>query len=733
MQEEHQDQEQPQFSLHPDDPLRKPVPAPLPWTIPTPPDWWRCLRRGGVSGRYEGEMTTPTAGRLALDLRVDIDPRYPNSPVMNRISGDFYNVFRTIPPGLGSRPLQWRIYRESWIVDAPVIKWSRCFVDISGRVRYWKGLHTLTSIDIRIAWGNFRAAGPAEVTFTETGGTTFSYSCPRQSDCFRSITLEVDVCSSINVPPLLPNYDTHAHADRPAGLPQRIMTVVEAYREAGICVTMQPIHTVIDDSDPAFTTWSDSELHDALETNFNLYGTAASWRLWGVMAGKHDLTDSLGLAGVMFDYGKVLDGPGRSPERQGFAVFRSHPAFDNLPAGVPASQAEADALRYFLFVWVHEAGHAFNLLHSWDKGRSSSLSWMNYPQNVTDFWKNFQFEFDDEELIHLRHGDRSEVIFGGDPWSTGSRFEIPTGATAEMDEGAPLELLLRSQKYFDYMEPVVVEFRLRNLIKYFPFPIDVRLRPEFGTTVVYIKRPDGQFLEYKPIMYREATPQLQMLSAAAKELTGADRYSENISLTFDQHGFIFDMPGNYLIRAAYRGSGDILILSNIHQIRVGNPASREADRLTKDFFTQEVGMSLYLGGSRSPFLQKGMDVLEDLADRFSDSFLGAKLAFAIADSIGRPFFRIQDPENPTLTRSHPSDPRKALALTQHALDVYRQTRDRSQNIAYHQLTRKRAEYLAAQDQRLKAKDELAQLCADLGQRGVNKTVITDIKAYAEKI
>ena len=35
-------------------------------------------------------------------------------------------------------------------------------------------------------------------------------------------------------------------------------------------------------------------------------------------------------------------------------------------------------MRQFLYTWVHEAGHAFNFLHSWDKGRPDALSWMNY-------------------------------------------------------------------------------------------------------------------------------------------------------------------------------------------------------------------------------------------------------------------------------------------------------------------------------------------------------------------
>jgi hypothetical protein len=553
MDEQYRPEEQPGFTPNPDDPFPGPIPIPIPiperppFPIPERPPPWHCWRLGPVSGRYEGgERTVPTPGGSVLDLRVDIDPRSANSPIMQRISGDFYNVYRRHWPPFP--PLPWRMYRESWIVDAPAVAWSRCYVRITGTVRYWKGAHPPTTVAVRIPWGTFRPAGPAEVTFTELGGRTFSYVCPKRSDCFRDVTLEADVCQSINVAPLLPSYDTHAHATRPAGLPRRTLTVEEAYREAGICVTVNPTHTVIDDSAAQFTSWSDGELHDALETHFSSYSGSMRWHLWGVMAGMHD---NSGLAGIMFDYGTAYGGPGRSPERQGFAVFRGHPTFSNLPTGVPANQAEADTLRFFLYVWVHEAGHAFNFVHSWNKGRPNALSWMNYPQYVANYWDNFEFRFDDEELIHLRHGDRSEVIFGGDPWATGSHLEVPVGAMWQMEGTAPIELLLRSQQYFEWLEPVVVEFRLRNLTPDLPFGADVRLSPEFGRVAVYVRRPNGQTLEYRPIVHKEGTPQIELLSPASGGAEGTDRYSENVALTFGQHGFIFDTPGDYLIRAAY--------------------------------------------------------------------------------------------------------------------------------------------------------------------------------------
>jgi hypothetical protein len=87
-----------------------PFPGPQPVPVPLPPDWWRCLRLGGVSGRYDGEMTSPDAGKHALDLRVDIDMRHANSPVMNRVSGDIYQVYSFT---WGGHTYKWRVYSAS--------------------------------------------------------------------------------------------------------------------------------------------------------------------------------------------------------------------------------------------------------------------------------------------------------------------------------------------------------------------------------------------------------------------------------------------------------------------------------------------------------------------------------------------------------------------------------------------------------------------------------------------
>lgn len=705
-------------------PMPQGAPPPFPQAgageSPATPDW-QCQRIGAVSGRYEGEMTMPQAGRYLLDLRIDVDPLHATSPVMNRVSGDLYQVDRIAIPGQPARV--WRTYIESWIVDRPQVDWERCEVTIIGDVRFWAGEHAATTVAIRIGWGSLESAGPALVTFTESGGAQRSFSCRRVADAFRDVDLEIDVCDSVKESVLLPSYDTHAHPDRPAGLPRRTLSIKACYADAGVSVTIDPDHSVIDDSDSEFESWSPAELHDVMETHFSHFsGSWPSWHLWGLMAGRYE---SPSVGGIMFDAAARVGGAGKAPERQGFALFRKHSWFDKLETGAP--QEQAWAMRHFLYTWVHEAGHAFNFLHSWNKGRPDSLSYMNYDwrydqrNGQDEFWKRFQFRFDDEELIHVRHGAHYSVAMGGDPWSSGTHMEAPNLAMAQVEGNPPLELLVRSRGYFELMEPVHIELRLRNLLTDLPISIDRRLGPEFGTTILLIQKPDGSIVTYDPIMCAVGEPDsLTLQPASAGE--GEDRYSREIFLTYGADGFYFAHPGEYGIRAIYQGAGDILITSQAHRVRIGTP-SAEADCFAQDFFSDDVGLVLYLKGSRSPYLEAGTTVLEEAVERFSGTMLGAKVADTLANGLARPFFRVEDPAAPKLVKTARADPAAAIAITDPALELVRGSERKESNLLYGRLVRRRAEYHQQTGDPENAKAELRTLQRELAERGANAAVV----------
>jgi len=702
-----------------------------------------------ISGQYEGEMTAPTSGLSFLDLRIDVDKRYPNSPIMKRVSGDFYQLNKITVPG--SPPKVTRVYRESWIVKNTTVKIASGKVTITGKVTFWKGSHPANTLKITMSAPQPGVTPSCVVTFTRPGGQATVYNCTKKSDAFRSLNLEIDVCQSVNVEPVLPSYSTTGHSIKPAGVPERMLSIEEAYREAGVSVNIRPERTVIDDTNLAFETWSDAELHNAMETYFSqIAGPWPKWEMWGILAGSYE---EPAVGGIMFDAAATFGGAGKAPERQGFAVFRKHEWFNALAQGTPANPDQAAAMRQFLYTWVHEAGHAFNFLHSWDKNRPDALSWMNYDWRYDNlngedkFWSNFLFRFDDEELIHLRHGDRSSVIMGGDPWASGGHLEAPPGAEhlvappgamASVEGEQPIELLVRSKEYFEFMEPVAIELRLRNLFSDMPLTLDSRMNPEYGGVVIYIRRPDGRIIEYAPVMCKLAyTSPKQLKPLLPGQDAGPDRYSEEVSISYGRYGFYFDEPGEYHVRALYQGAGDILIPSNVHRLRVGTPLTRELDKTAQDYFSYEVGMNLYLEGSRSPYLEKGFDLLREMSEKHKNSLLGAKLAMTVANSLMQPFFHLEETnkgdERLELRQTYKADPKEALKLTEAAVDVFQKADEKALNLSYRQLVSQRVDCLVQLERPKQAVKELDELHDHLQSTGANPPVLNQISNLAETI
>src|SRR5687767_14265725 len=91
-----------------------PQTARLPTALPLPP-----TQLVGISGTYGCADTVNFRPRIALDLRIDVDSRYANSPVLDRVSGDFFDVAWIFPGGDPSQAYPIKIYRDSWIIDNP--------------------------------------------------------------------------------------------------------------------------------------------------------------------------------------------------------------------------------------------------------------------------------------------------------------------------------------------------------------------------------------------------------------------------------------------------------------------------------------------------------------------------------------------------------------------------------------------------------------------------------------
>jgi hypothetical protein len=232
------------------------------------------------------------------------------------------------------------------------------------------------------------------------------------SKYFRSVRLEHDYEEEV-VP--FDSYETNELFSLP---PRRTcpISIARAFAEAGIRLIAAKRNGPV--SHPkgtpgARSIWTQDELRKAMRELSVVGNGRSNWTIWLLSAYEYVMSNFKGIT--------IVD---KDKNRRGCAVFQSATGWQS-----------AEEKRMRLFIYVHELGHCFNLQHPWNRFHKSyaskmdgyaTLSWMNYPWSYylseeshgeEAFWRAFNFQFSDLELIHLRHGFRNDVIFNVNPVS----------------------------------------------------------------------------------------------------------------------------------------------------------------------------------------------------------------------------------------------------------------------------------------------------------------------------
>jgi len=566
-------------------PIETGVPASLtPPVIPLP--------KNKVYGRYRAQ-----SGVFELELRVDIDGPNP----LQKISGDYYQISG-----------QTKSYFGSFIVDGITKTIANGVITITGVANTtWS-----TSFKkIKLAIKQTLILQPLAPAFLQwfhvtTNAPGALYVCNHFSWAFRTVRLEQDHVQG--VAPFVA-YNT---GSLPSGGPARVLSINTAYQEAGVEMVnagLTNVTPVVNLTPPA-DLWSNAELHQAMVTNFSLYQSSPQWASWLLHAYEHEYGP--GLYGIMFD------SQGAS-QRHGCAVFYK---------GIGGNTADQQRLQ--LYTCVHELGHTFNLLHSWQKNLATppkpnipnSLSWMNYPWNYPQggapaFWNAFPFHFDPVELTHIRHGFRNNVIMGGNPFITGSALENMAALFEEpIENHSPLSLELEAKNTYLYGEPVCLETKLKtnSMVN---TRVTSNLHADYGFVTIGIKKPGGELKVYEPLAERCTIPATTVLNSRTPSIY------ESSYIGFDKDGFIFDQPGYYQIKAVYHHEDGSRIVSNTLSVRVKNPVTAKDDEAAELMLQDDTGYLLSFLGSDAPYLQKGNDSLQLLNEKYKDHPLSVYAQF----------------------------------------------------------------------------------------------------------
>ena len=419
-----------------------------------------------------------------------------------------------------------------------------------------------------------------------------------QSPIFRTVGIEVDQEAGLSG---LPSYDFEG----------RTVTVESCFYDAGIEIVAAGERDAIPKPP---TAWDESQLHGLMVQFADETLSRKAWTLHLLLLSQARMS---GLLGIMFDTG-VEDENGFP--RQGAAVFTE--PIQGHPAGFE---------RKVLQTVVHELGHALNLAHRFERvvSRADSTSFMNYDwrylggNRQSQFWREFKFTFDPDEIRFFRHGPWSAVIPGGAEFHTINYWSDGTGGYSPyLPEVAlqGLNLMLHppeSGALFDFGQPVILTVELKNIAAQ---PQDIPayyLDPKSGFLEVMVRRL-GRRRRRLPEDLTFFTPILTRCwdakKTTAERLAAGQSMTNNLNLTFGSSGFTFAEPGNYEITAMLALYDDAqqverVVKSDPLRIRVGYPHTANEERDAGDIFRKDVGYYFALGGS---------DILTGAAERLEE-------------------------------------------------------------------------------------------------------------------
>lgn len=578
-----------------------------------------------VRGRYRS-----SGGAYIVELRVDVDgPR-----AMKRLSADFYaSSGGTLT------------YFGSMRVDVAQVALTTSLITITGRGSYtFSAASPKVKVTIpRVNKGQPRAAATLRF-YNDANQPGAVYSCKYVSQRFRTVLLEEDRQEGVTP------FSSYNTGSLPSGGPARDLSVISAYAEAGIQMLSTGKSNVI--SAAGNPAWSDAELHAAMQANFSKFANLPQWAIWLMHAKLHDLGP--GLYGIMFDQ--------QGKQRQGSAVF-----YQSL-AGSSASQQ-----RLQLYTCVHELGHGFNLLHSWQKSlatppapnRPASPSWMNYPWNfpgggAAAFWAAFAFQFDDPEVIHLRHAFRDNVIMGGNPFAVGSGLGRDAGWADPEQDDSGLRLSMAAPRSAAYGVPVTVDLELRGTTENGRLVPKV-LGPRPGTIDIAIRQPNGSSVVFAPLLHHcrgEEDKQLLRI--------GDEPVRDSAFIHYGEDGFVFEQPGLYKLRARYAAEDGSNVLSDVITLFVQGPVTQADNEVAELVFGDEQGTLMSVLGSDDPSLRYGNEALMEIIARHPDHAVAAAARIVIGTNAAREFKAVHSDGTVSV---RPPQPEEAAALLTEVFDL----------------------------------------------------------------
>jgi hypothetical protein len=455
--------------------------------------------------------------------------------------------------------------------------------------------HTVT---IRVT-GTTPESLMARVVFSAPGCSNVVAIHRLRSKHFRQVRIELDTVSDAKA---VLEIDPTSAQPHPSTLPHHL-SIDQVYSRAGIKVwTAQGAEPIPTGCAGSNERWSDQELHDAMQTKWNHGADLPQGSVWVLFAGAHELDGRLG---VMFDYFGAR-------HRQGVAVF-NHTLSGEYPGSSPGFR------RMLFYTVAHEIGHALNLPHPSDP---KILTFMNRPRasmsmgglGEENFFREFQYRFSDEELQHLRHAPDHLVQPGHAPWLHHD----------EKHRSRDFELILRANRpdpVFEFMEPVVLELKLRNISARTQRVLADLLAHQDEMTVV-VRREGGRGKRLASFMRHCCAREEEPLGP------GESLY-ESLFISAGPQGWLVDRPGHYTVQVSVEIDG-ATVISNCYGLTIRSPADPVQERLAQDYFKADTARVIAFDGSRAEALRPAINALHSVTQQVPGTSVAIHAQVALA-------------------------------------------------------------------------------------------------------
>ena len=334
------------------------------------------------------------------------------------------------------------------------------------------------------------------------------------------------------------------------------------------------------------------------------YQARSQWAMWLLFAGIHVDKD---VRGIMFDHEGTF-------KRQGGAVFNDWWLTDNETVSFDHPDAHIHRRRFVTA--CHETGHCFNLIHSvepyspaWWRlgGEPFALSFMNKPEDsfgTHGFFAAFEYRFSNEEMQFIRHSPTNFVEMGGPRYGD----KLNEDPTHKMSRAWGLQASVRrSTRVFDFLEPVVVDVSLTNESGK-PQVIDENLLGDGRNLSIFISRDSRLPIRVRPYVIASLGPKWRVLQPG-------EAIHNSVFASAGVMGWHISEPGPYEIWVQL-STATTQAVSDGLQIRVASARERHEEVIAQDFFTDEIGRALVLGGAAEG--SKAYAVLEEIAGSMDD-------------------------------------------------------------------------------------------------------------------